>query len=69
MEIIEQSQEKMKVDIDELKGNMSKMMKMLQTLTTKEDQPHSTVISQISGFTIDHQSSQRVNTTWPEWGI
>lgn len=36
----------MKEDIDELRGSVTKIMEMFQEVTTKEDQPQHSVISQ-----------------------
>ena len=69
MENLEQGQEKMKGDIDELRGSMAKIMEMLQALTTKEDQPQCIVISEIYGLSVELQPTQRLSVSWPEFGL
>lgn len=58
-----------KGNIDELKGSMTKIMEMLQEMAAKENQPQRTMISQISGFILEPQTLQRVDTLWPEYGL
>lgn len=69
MENLKHGQEKIKGDIEELWGSMAKIMEMLQALTSKEDQPHRIVISQINGFTAEPQLVPRVNAIWLEFGL
>lgn len=69
MEGLEQGQEKIKGDIDKLKGAMSKMMDMLQTLNVKESQHHQKVIFHIAGLTIEPHPTQIMNISWKEYNF
>lgn len=66
---IQRKMEKIRGDIDELKGEMEKMMEMLHALDTKENPHMRTMISEITGPSFELQHPPRINTTRPEFGF
>lgn len=59
----------MRGDLNELKGEMEKMMEMLQKLDTKENPHMCTMISKITGPSFELQHPPRLNTKWLEFGF
>lgn len=49
----EQENARYKSELDDLRGNMSYIMEMIQALSTKIDHPHVTIISEIYEATFD----------------
>lgn len=69
MENQEQENARMRSEIDDLRGNICKIMDMLQVLTAKIDPPRLMVILEISGASFDPQPSRIVPSTRPPFGF
>lgn len=63
MEDQKQHNERVKWDIDELKGSVSMIMEMLKTLMIIEAQPLRTIISEINSGVVDPRPFQKPITS------
>ncbi|XP_050916061.1 uncharacterized protein LOC127131169 [Lathyrus oleraceus] len=64
----EQELERVSSELEDLRGNMCQVMEVLQVVKAKLD-TQTTVVSEITGPTIEPQLARTVPTTWPVYGL
>ena len=64
----EQELERVSLELEDLRGNMGQVMKILQVIKAKLD-TQTTVVSEITGPTIEPQPTRTMPTTWPVFGL
>ncbi|XP_050916569.1 uncharacterized protein LOC127131696 [Lathyrus oleraceus] len=68
MEDQEQELERVSSELEDLQGNMGQVMEILQVIKAKLD-TQTTVVSEITGPTIEPQLARTMPTTWPVFGL
>ena len=69
MENQEQYNMEIRMEIDELKSDMAKLIEMMQVLISRGETPQRTVISEIPIAVVDTQLIQHTSIAWPEFGL
>ncbi|XP_050915798.1 uncharacterized protein LOC127130883 [Lathyrus oleraceus] len=64
----EQELERVSSELEDLQGNMGQVMEILQVIRAKLD-TQTTVVSEVTGPTIEPQPARTVPTTWPAYGL
>ena len=64
----EKELERVSSELEDLRGNMGQVMEILQVIKAKLD-TQTTVVSEITGPTIEPQPTRTVPTTWPVFGL
>ncbi|XP_050877935.1 uncharacterized protein LOC127081758 [Lathyrus oleraceus] len=68
MEDQEQELERVSSELEEIRGNMGQVMEILQVIKAKLD-TQMTVVSEITGPTVEPQPARIMPTTWPVYGL
>ncbi|XP_058784564.1 uncharacterized protein LOC131659375 [Vicia villosa] len=65
----EQHNMEVRMEIDELKGSITKLTEMMQVLIARDAEPQRTVVAEVSEAVEDPIPVQRPPSTWPEFGL